>query len=145
MISTAGVIWSSAAWGVLGLICGYVLGRMGVQVAEQQKTRPLIGNNLLGALVVVLSIVTVTALSISTSRTEDQITCQTEFNQRFIGALQERVDASARERQAQRELLTSTPATRPEREQALRTYLQKLDEADQAREQNPYPVQTDCR
>lgn len=143
MISLASDVWASATWGLLGLICGYVLGRMGVQVAES-KSRPLIGNNLLGAIVVVLAIITVTGLSISTNRAEDQINCQTEFNQQFVTALQERVDAGARERQAQRELLTSKATTRPEREKVLRTYLQRLDEADQAREQNPYPVPANC-
>lgn len=65
----------------------------------------------------------------------DRLQCQVQLNDVFREALTLRTAAQARERQAQREFLTSTFS--PEQ---LRTYLAALAEADRDRANNPLPT-----
>lgn len=65
----------------------------------------------------------------------DRLQCQVQLNDVFREALTLRTAAQARERQAQREFLTS--AFGPEE---LRNYLAALDEADADRANTPLPT-----
>lgn len=66
----------------------------------------------------------------------DRLQCQVQLNDVFREALTLRTAAQARERQAQREFLTSR-AFGPEQ---LRNYLAALDEADADRANTPLPT-----
>lgn len=72
------------------------------------------------------------------------LACQSQVNTEFRAALTERSDSSARERNAQRALLTAL-ATQPPLDQqqaAFTQYFNVLDMADRDRAKNPLPTTT---
>jgi hypothetical protein len=97
----------------------------------------------LGAIIVVLSVVTVILMAIQTSRLNSTTACQAAYNDAYTTALQDRTNAARNERQAQRELLQtllSGPVTPEQGRAAFDRYLKKLDEADVERESAKIPA-----
>lgn len=137
---------ASMLWALAGLAVGFTLGRAGrvfqppKESAVPHTTSRGMADRVVGLVVVIMAVVSVIAMSISINRQERIATCQADFNTRFAAALQERNDAAARERAAQRELLTSNG----DRRAAIDEYLRGLAEADQARAENPLPARPTC-
>lgn len=97
----------------------------------------------LGAIIVVLSVVTVILMAIQTARLGDATECQATYNDAYTRSLQDRANAARNERQAQRELLLtllSRPVTPEQGRAAFDRYLKKLDEADAERESAKIPA-----
>jgi hypothetical protein len=76
--------------------------------------------------------------------TTAKVLCQSDVNTAFRRALLERSDSSARERQAQRDLLTALAVQPPPEEARVvyRRYFDVLDQADRDRAANPLPTTT---
>lgn len=96
----------------------------------------------LGAVIVVMSIVSVVMVAVQTARLSDATECQASYNEAYTKSIQARSDAARKERQAQRTLLVtllSGPITPEQRRDAFNTYLANLDKADQQREDAAIP------
>lgn len=148
-----GYIVSSILWAIAGLIVGYVLGRGGCLNADLPKepgvppTQRSKTDMLIGFAVVGLALASVIVMTVSLSRQQRIVDCQTEFNTHFVAALGERSDAAAEERAAQRALLTAVLDSRghPQaQEAAIQNYLRNLADADRSRSDNPLPERPRC-
>lgn len=148
---------SSILWALCGLVVGFFLGRSGQAVnrtrgAELSETTAhrfrdsVAFDRLVGWVVIVMAVISVITVSYTVSRTQQVVTCQADYNAAFVLAFDERSQAAAADRQAQRELLTGMVTTRdPATSRTLiDTYLRKLDEADNQRDDNPLPQRPVC-
>lgn len=90
----------------------------------------------LGAIIIALSIASVTFVAIQTSRLSDVTECQAGYNEAYGKAIQARANAARDERHAQRDLWTTFLKQIPveEKRAALERYLKTLDAADHVRE-----------
>lgn len=166
------MIWymvSSMLWALGGLVVGFLLGRSGqltdtrTDVAEFVDMPPgteavtitatkhrfrdsLSFDRIVGWVVIVLAVGSVTTMSYTLNRQQQAVTCQADYNAAFVAALKERSTAASADRQAQRELLTGIATARtPQESQAqMDAYLRKLDEADDQRDDNPLPQRPTC-
>lgn len=173
---------NSLAWALMGLLLGYLVVRSATHLEEvttamspaspppdpaapdPESTRPPrtvwwarfprpAADRVIGAVVVILAIVSVAVMAVSVSaqqaaieRAERSLACQTQFNEAYAAALTERTEAARVERAAQRDLLTNTRSEDPAAlDAAISRYLAQLAEADQRRAANPYPADPDCR
>lgn len=169
---------NSLAWALMGLLLGYLVGRSASHLEEVRSamTPPTpppadpdapepaarttwwarfpraATDGVIGAVVVILAIVSVAVMAVSVSaqqtaieRAERSIACQTRFNEAYSAALTERTEAARVERAAQRDLLVNTRSGDPTAlDAAINRYLAQLAEADQRRAANPYPVDANC-
>lgn len=163
---------SSILWAVGGLVVGFFLGRSGqvfpvvspargTEVAAKRftdtdgevtdTTLQRLGGSLrfdrvVGWVIIVMAIISVITVSYTVSRQQQTLTCQADYNAAFVAALDERSEAAAADRQAQRELLTGMVAARdPATSRTLiDSYLRKLDAADNQRDRNPLPQRPIC-
>ena len=151
---TAEYVLSSALWALGGLVCGYLLGRAvgKAKFPESLEEEPMPYratrmDNLLGILLITLSVISVVTLAITIGRQEAQVQCQTTFNQTFTAALRQRTEAANTEREGQRNLLAVAlnPDSSPEeRRQATQRYYDALVAADAQRQDNPLPDTSEC-
>lgn len=150
---------SSILWAMGGLIVGFLLGRGGqtvrsVEVASDDVTTPAVHrfrdsltfDRIVGWVIIVMAILSVATVSYAVTRQQQAVICQADYNAAFSAALKERNDAAAADRQAIRDLLTGMVTARdPVTSRALiDTYLRKLDEADNKRDDNPLPQRPAC-
>lgn len=153
MTASVTYVLSSLLWGFAGLFIGYLAGAVSTayhfrkQLAEEgvmPSGTPVRTDKVVGAIVIVMSMVSVIVSAISTHQQSEQVTCQSAFNAVFAAALDQRSDAATKERQAQRVLLT-TPYTTPTDWAASKDqYLEALDQADEQRNENPLPDRPAC-
>lgn len=164
--SVLSYVISSIVWAVAGLVVGFYLGRAG-RLAQTNpevpvepdplpptRRRRLTFEQILGAAVVLLAVVSVVVMAVTLTRQQDAINeqrgavaCQAEFNARFASALRERTEAAASERRAMRNLLDvilNPAASREERAGALTAYRDGLAAADSQRAASPLPLQPSC-
>lgn len=149
---TTTYVLSSVLWALGGLVCGYIVGRTVGQAKfpdyteeEPMPYRATRMDNILGILVITLSVISVVTLAITIGRQEAQVQCQTAFNMQFNEALRDRTEIANNEREGQRNLLAVTlnPAsTDAERRDATQKYYNALVTADSQRKDNPLPNQT---
>ena len=150
-------------YAVVGGLVGFFIGRL--VVAAVQPVPPLaqdevlpVGNGKLmsaqritGAVLILLALASVIIGSISNVRLNAQtdrlsrITeCQSAYNRAYAAGLQERVDASARDREAQRRLLLSLQNPAADRASEVRQFLEQGRLADVQRAASPLPFEQ-CR
>ena len=165
MTPTASYVISNLLWSIAGLALGYVAvlalvfaagfvlgfhtGRATVPRADSFPTGDqlmprLRFDRIIGVVVIVLSLVSITAAAITIHRQSEQVACQTRFNQAFAASLEQRAEAATKEREAQRVLLTGTYTTPEEGAAARLQYLRALDDADDQRAASPLPPQPVC-
>jgi hypothetical protein len=131
-------------YSLIGFIIGWIFGRIGRDVAkENPKPRwyPSVRNGL-GILILIMSTYTMISGVVSAHHDRQVSTCQSQLNSAFREALIQRADAAnlerasaTQERANQKKLLLielDTVATLPQRQQAVRDYIESLDAADQA-------------
>lgn len=160
---------SSILWALGGLVVGFYLGRSGqssttvnrtggiavatdqsetvtVEATVQRFRDTLTFDRIVGWVIVVLAVVSVITVSYSVNRQQQSIECQANYNARFVVALNERSDAASADRQAQKDLLTGMFTARDEttRRALVEAYLQKLNDADNKRDDNPLPQRPIC-
>lgn len=98
---------------------------------------------LVGIILVALSIASVIFVAVQTVRLSDATDCQSQYNDAYTTAIQERSSAARKERAAQRELLLTLLGGQVTPEQgraAFDKYLKILDQADQARDEAAIPT-----
>jgi hypothetical protein len=169
-----GYVISSLLWAVGGLVVGFFLGRSGqvFPIIDPKRGPKLpahqpasdgsdgavtdrrlhrLGGSLrfdrvVGWVIIVMAVISVITVSYAVSRQQQAVTCQADYNAAFVAALNERSDAAAADRQAQRELLTGMVIARdPATSRTLiDAYLRKLDDADDQRDENPLPQRPIC-
>lgn len=140
-------VLNSAMWALAGLIVGYLLGQLGrraLRPGEPMPARFTRADHVLGLIVIVLALASVIVTAVSVHRQQQLIECQTNYNRAFTSALSERNEAAARERAAQRELLTSTATDQAGWTAVRQRYLDVLAQADAQRNANPLPEDPRC-
>lgn len=97
-----------------------------------------------GVFLIVLSVLTVSYSVVQTSRLGDVTECQAQYNEAYTAALKDRTKAAAKERRAQRDLLTTLLSGRPLTPDQARAefnkYLGVLNDADHQRDSAPIPT-----
>jgi hypothetical protein len=150
-------------WAVVGLLAGYLLGR-GIRILERidaadspeeskvdkrsRGARRVTGTQVLGVVVFLLAVGTMTQGYIQNQRSESQATCLRNYSNGFADALEVRSKTSAEAQQALDDLmteigqLTSSPSAdnQVRFRVALQTYLSKRAETKQEQKDNPYPA-----
>lgn len=165
-----GYVVPSLAWGLGGLVIGYWLGTMTREVhelrealvAEQDahyETRhgsPPDGdrrsghdrrrgsrmNYLIGAVLIVLAVGSVTFTALESQERNRVTECQSNYNLAFSRALNERVKAAQKDRAAIRELVQTVAQSRSDGgaiDAAFQRFLDATAEADGIRRNNPTP------
>lgn len=92
---------------------------------------------ILGAVLVIMSVISVSVVAVQTERLSEVTECQAEYNSAYTKGLEQRSNAARRERQAQRDFLTSFLTKRLTEAQGravFERYLNSLDSADRERE-----------
>ena len=150
-------------YAVVGGLVGFFIGRL--VVAAVQPVPPPVQNEVLpvgngklisaqrvtGAVLILLAVASVTIGSISNVRLNAQtdrlsrITeCQSAYNRAYASGLQERVDAAARDREAQRRLLLSLRNPAADADAEVRLFIEQNRLADVQRASSPLPFEQ-CR
>lgn len=135
-------------YSALGFVLGWIAGRIGRDMAHHEPKPgwwPSVRTGL-GILILLMTTYTMVTGVLAASHDRRVAACQAEINLRTQQALAERSDAARVERASQRNLLlTIEPGTTPQRRsQAIRDYVESLDEADRQRDLAPYPTPTEC-
>lgn len=91
----------------------------------------------------IIAVVAALVVAISTVQLYRVIDCQTELNEQFRIALDQRVQATADLESAQRDLLGAVLAS-DDSSPAIQQYLINLDELAETRAQNPLPKRVSC-
>lgn len=94
----------------------------------------------LGAVLMALALASVVTMTVYVQRQARIVQCQADYNEAFREASVQLQAAGRSERDAQRKLLSATPTTPQERQQALRAYLDTLAAADEVRAEHPLPT-----
>lgn len=158
----------SAGWAVLGFLGGYLLGRAARDVHQvataittedittedpvpepsplaARRPRPA-GHVVLGLVVALLSVLTITQGIITNNATRRIADCQALYGNAFADALDARATATAEAQTALDDLMRTisaslaAPATPPEAvRDAIGDYLNSRARAETQRQQHPYP------
>lgn len=93
-----------------------------------------------------LTVILLAAFLLTSVQSQRQVNeCYQRLTDDVTSYLGVAAQAARTDRQAQRELLTTTPGTPDDGRAALDRYLARLDEADRTRSTNPIPVQRCAR
>jgi hypothetical protein len=95
-----------------------------------------------GVIIIALSLASVIAVAVQTTKLHDITACQAQYNDAYTRAIEARSLAARNERQAMRELLLTFlggPITPDQARAAMDLYLKKLDEADLVRDKAQIP------
>lgn len=107
------------------------------------RTFGLTPQRLFGVVLVAMSVLSVIFVAVQTERVRAVTECQAEYNDAYTKSLVQRSNAARRERQAQRDFLTSFLTARLTEAQGravFEKYLGSLDAADREREAAKIPV-----
>ena len=134
----------SIVWSAVGLLVGYIIGagkRVGFrywELNDRYKDRAV------GAFLILVALGS-TIQSLSFQRNQREITvCQVSYNIRFQEVLRDRSAIGDQDRQNVNRMVTSvlTSKSVEETRKALEDYVNKNNELERARTQNPYPQLT---
>lgn len=145
----------SGAWSLAGFLLGWLLGQFGRRVLGDHddgvvvmKRRPITVERLLGAVMVVLAVVTLVTAAIAARQLQDATACQSRYNVALEAVLEARTLSTTHMRQAQREFIAalSTPDAieNPKTRAALDRYRAAIEHDDQVRTQTPLPDPPAC-
>lgn len=132
-------------YSAFGFTVGWLAGRIGRDVAHQNP-RPRWWPSVragLGILILIMVAYSMVIGVTTAARDREIARCQADLNAQFQKAIEQRSDAARIERASQRKLLLTMvdqTANSTQRAQAIRDYLGSLDDADQQRDQAPYPT-----
>lgn len=159
---------NSLLWAAAGLGLGFVLGRQWRAIHDIRRQfvadpvamapkppprhrRPK-AEQVLGGILVILALLSVTGVAIQTERLNQLISCQAEYNRAFAESIRIRADATIDERNRTKNLWLAflahapakpgeqTPEGREASIRALNDYLAALDRANAARQIAPIPT-----
>lgn len=156
---------NSLLWALVGLILGFFMGVLASDIHDirrhmvvhsepdpaPRRRRPFHPWRLFGVILVVMSVLSVGASAIQTTRLNRIIECQAAYNDAFAESIRIRADATVQERNYQRDLWLAflrnaprtpgenNPAGRDASIRALNSYLKALDDANKARQVAPIP------
>jgi hypothetical protein len=159
----------SLAYSTLGLIIGFVIGRLTREVHEVRETvcpdehtghvhpqheKPgkqgampttvLIRSRSLGVMLIILSLVTVLLSTITAIDNRKKADCNRRYNVEFVRVFLERAKAGDKDRASLNRMLTgiNTP-DQAVRQQVFRDYLEEIAATEQERRENPLPTPPD--